>query len=113
MKLFDEELKIENIYQYYDEPLLFTCIGSKGTRYLSLLVDEEDECSVWLYLLLDDQLHNDLISSKIDIKSAYLHSTVYKIWTELNTGSLVGTVQLDSNDIDMEDLPFGGEYLLG
>lgn len=69
-------LEIIEVYEYYDQPCLFSCKNEKGDMFLAIWSTDE----IWLYVLITE----DKLKEKIQIRDYYLNSDsgiVYKVFS--------------------------------
>lgn len=69
-------LEIIEVYEYYDQPCLFSCKNQLGDIFLAIWSTEE----MWLYVPVTE----DKLKEKIQIRDYYLNSdsgVVYKVFS--------------------------------
>ena len=65
------ELEIVDVYEFYDRPLLFSCINALGIHYLVVLADVDDETETWLYASVSPARLQDVRSGGVDLHDAF------------------------------------------
>lgn len=107
-------LTLQDIYEYYDEPVLFTCINTLDQLFLVLSIGKDDKAREWLYLPISEKRYKDLKSGYIDLYIAFSNPEegyLYKV-TIPNTYALHKVEQINQGDILEEWLPNEEEYLI-
>lgn len=107
-------LEIIEIYDYYDQPILFSCKNAAGHLYLVVAADENDQHETWLYAGISVERLNHVRSGAIDLHNAFaepeggflLQATVpYDDQTPLQIE------HIQPNQISEDMLPTSGECL--
>lgn len=65
--------KPEHVFEYYDEPVLFTVRDEGGRPWLVVLVDSEADYRKWLRAPLSEQRLKALVAGDIDFRTAFLN----------------------------------------
>lgn len=65
------KLEIVEIYDYYDQPVLFSCKNTDGNLYLVVAADENDQYETWLYAQVSVDRLNLIESDTIDLHDAF------------------------------------------
>ncbi|WBB52418.1 DUF6575 domain-containing protein [Verrucosispora sp. WMMD573] len=73
-------LSITDIFVEYDGPKLFACVNGLGQRYLSILVDEDDESEWYVYAPQSVGRMRDLIAGRIGLRDAILKPSGPHVW---------------------------------
>lgn len=104
------DLSIEQIFQYYEEPLFFICANSEG-EYFAMLTDFEPRR--WLLVFVDKTTLSQLSRKKLPVRELFtrLHDKhdVFSV-NETENGEFV-VVQINKHDIVKEDLPEDDFYI--
>lgn len=109
-----EELETIEVYDYYDQPCLFSCRDQNGQIFIALWVDETELFNTWLYLPVSQERFNQLLSSEIDLSHAFLNSEtglIYEVKTYKNRKEYEVKI-LNKDQINSDFLPTIGEFLL-
>ena len=64
-------LEIIEIYDYYDQPILFACKNAAGHLHLVVAADENDQHETWLYVRVSAERLNLIRSGAIDLHDAF------------------------------------------
>lgn len=67
-------LKIENIYSYFNMPLLFTAVNEFGDTYFISYIEHTDLGELWMMIRVTPSEIHKLESKEIDIRSLFLES---------------------------------------
>lgn len=106
-------LEIVEIYDYYDQPVLFSCKNTEGDLYLVVAADENDQYETWLYAKVSADRLNLIQSDTIDLHDAFADTEdgfVLQVKFPYDeTPPLIELVK--SNQIPEDMLPDPGEYL--
>jgi hypothetical protein len=105
-------LKMVQVYEYYDKPLLFACQNEFGHLFLGLYDGEEGTQEQWLYLPISAQRHLSIHMGVIDLRSAFLRAEGgYVYWVVVPLGQDATSTRVAVSDLDPEYLPDAGEAL--
>lgn len=105
-------LEIEETFEYYDGPRLFSCKSATGNLYIAAWAEEEEDHDLWLYLPISKERFEITRSGGITVREAftYAEDSVYlvKIPTD---GELRDSIEqlLTGDAIPDEWLP-GSDY---
>lgn len=95
------KLEIIEVYEFYDEPILFSCKNESTTFLVVALVED-----IWLYAGISPTSFQDVRLGQIDLYTAFSTSdSLYQV----NTGDIPIAEFILS--IDDNQLPMKGEYL--
>lgn len=97
------ELIIDEVFFYYDRPLLFTCKSSSTMIYLVMLVDDEPDGTKWLMVELSSQLLIKLKKSEISVRSIFVEADA--IFQVVENEHVFTVVELDRSAVCSDDLP--------
>ena len=104
------ELRIVNVFEFFDFPLLFTCVNRHKQVYLVVAIEEFDDRIDWLYSPISDKTLHDLRSSVIDFKSAFLESqNGFSFVVSVSNDGVSSVNYLLSKEIPDDYLPDAGE----
>jgi hypothetical protein len=95
--------KIEQIYEFHDEPLLFTAMNERGERFVAVAIDDNG----YLFARLSEDQYQSMINNETD-----LHETFTAAGDE-NLFLVTETFQEARQGVCLTDamLPYRGEYL--
>ncbi|MBI5668432.1 hypothetical protein FBR06_10570 [Betaproteobacteria bacterium PRO4] len=108
------KLEIIEIYEHYDQPLLFACRNASDNLYLVVLEDEEDEFENWLYASMSPARFAQVRSGGIDLYNAFKNAEdgfvfLVKLYRDRQIPSVITKVPTDQ--LQDEQLPESGEAL--
>ena len=107
------DLIVFDVYEFYDEPILFAASNERGQMFLGLLVQNDVAIKRWLYAPLTSI---DILGLKEGWKDTYtvfrkpeggrvFEATIYKDGEPLNGA------WINSGDLSDSDLPTRGTFL--
>ena len=67
------KLEIIEIYDYYDQPILFACKNAAGHFYFVVAADEDEQHETWLYVEVSLERLNLIRSGTIDLHDAFAY----------------------------------------
>ncbi len=108
------KLEIVEVYEYYDQPVLYACKNAAGHFYLVVAAAEDAQFLTWLCVAVSTERLNLIRSGKIDLHDAFAdsensHAIQVKVPYEEHASVLTDFIQ--SNQIPEDMLPIRGEYL--
>ncbi len=107
-------LEIVEIYEYYDQPVLYSCKNAAGHFYLVVAAAEDAQFLTWLCVAVSTKRLNLIRSGKIDLHDAFADSeNPYAIQVKVpyEEHASVQTDFIESNQIPADMLPIPGECL--
>ena len=107
-------LEIIEIYDYYNQPILFACKNTAGHLHLVVAADENDHYETWLYVRVSAERLNLIRSGTIDLHDAFADSEnghLLQAKFSYNNPTLPQIEHLESNQIPEDILPTPGERL--
>ena len=108
------KLEIIEVYEYYDQPVLYSCKNAAGHFYLVVAAAEDAKFLTWLCVAVSTERLNLIRSGKIDLHDAFADSeNPYAIQVKVpyEEHASVLTDFIQSNQIPEDMLPIPGEYL--
>lgn len=105
------KLKIDEIFYYYEEPQLFSCVSAFENKYLGMLTDSDER--EWLIIPISSSRLALLRSNKISVREAIINLEDDFVWQvkESIDNSLKIAKQVYIGDLKEEDLPDNDLYL--
>ena len=108
------KLEIVEVYEYYDQPVLYSCKNASGHFYLVVAAAEDDQFLTWLCVAVSIERLNLIRSGTIDLHDAFAcsedpYGIQVKVPYEEHASIQTDYLQLDQ--IPEEMLPMPGEYL--
>ena len=107
-------LEIIEIYDYYDQPILFACKNTAGHLHLVVAADENDHYETWLYVRVSAERLNLIRSGTIDLHDAFADSEnghLLQVKFSYDNPTSPQIQHLESNQIPEDMLPTPGECL--
>ena len=107
-------LEIIEIYDYYDQPILFACKNAAGHLHLVVAADENDQHETWLYVRVSAERLNFIRSGTIDLHDAFADSEnghLLQVKFSYDNPTSPQIQHLESNQIPADMLPTPGECL--
>lgn len=107
-------LEIIEIYDYYDQPILFACKNAAGHLHLVVAADENDQHETWLYVRVSAERLNLIRSGTIDLHDAFANSEnghLFQVRFAYDNPTSPQIEHLESNHIPEDMFPTRGECL--
>ena len=108
------KLEIVEVYEYYDQPILYSCKNASEHFYLVVAADENDKYVTWLCVAVSIERLNFIRSGKIDLHDAFAYpENPYTIQVRVPYDEHA-SLQIDwtqSSQISEDMLPMPGERL--
>ena len=108
------QLEILETFEYYDQPVLFSCRNAAGHLYLVVAADENDQHDTWLYAGVSERRLSLIRSGAIDLHDAFADPEDGCLIQAIVPYGDQGPPQFESipaHQIPAEMLPIPGEYL--
>ena len=108
------KLEIVEVYEYYDQPVLYSCKNAMGHFYLVVAADEDDQYLTWLCAAVSTERLNRIRSGKVDLHDAFAHpesAHVVQVKVPYDEHASVKVDFIQSNLIPDDMLPVPGECL--
>lgn len=108
------KLEIVEVYEYYDQPVLYSCKSAMGHFYLVVAADEDDRYLTWLCAAVSTKRLNRIRSGKIDLHDAFAHpesAHVVQVKVPYNKHASVQVNFIQPDQIPEDMLPVPGECL--
>lgn len=107
-------LKIIEIYEFYNMPVLFACKNRTGQLYIAVWIDETVDDSIWLYTPLSPERFIALRQGKVDLHTVFVQPEdifVFKVIVAKGLSSSATAEAIHIENLDPEWAPLPGEYL--
>ena len=108
------QLEIVEVYEYYDQPVLYSCKNAIGHFYLVVAADEDNQYLTWLCAAVSTERLDCIRSGKVDLHDAFAHPEsgyVVQVKVPYNKHTSVQVDFIQSNLIPEDMLPVPGECL--
>jgi hypothetical protein len=106
-------LKLLEVYEFYDVPVLLSCRAPTGTIYLAVAVKDSRDSEDWLYVAMSHDRFVHVRSGGIDLRSAFTapEDEVTFLVTIPHDENVEATVKALTPPIPEALLPAAGEFL--
>jgi hypothetical protein len=107
-------LKLIEVYEFYDQPCLFSCQNLSGQVYLALWVDSSETEDIWLYAPVSSERFNHIKNGKVDLKTVFTHSEdafVFEVRISFDGEKLTTVKALASRDLTEDQLPEVNQFI--
>ena len=108
------KFEIVEVYEYYDQPVLYSCQNASGHFYLVVAAAEDAQFLTWLCVAVSTDRLNLIRSGEIDLHDAFADSeNPYAIQVKVpyEEHASVQTDFIQSSQIPEDMLPISGECL--
>ncbi|RKU36981.1 hypothetical protein C6496_11515 [Candidatus Poribacteria bacterium] len=108
------KVEIVEVYEYYDQPVLYSCKNASDHFYLVVAAAEDAQFLTWLCVAISIERLNLIRSGKIDLHDAFAdseNSYAIQVRVPYEEHASVQTNFIQSNQIPEEMLPLSGECL--
>jgi hypothetical protein len=107
------ELERLEVFDYYDVPILFTCIDGYGQIYLVVMLSYGDQEEEWLYIKVSRERLAAMKAGEMDIYTAFREQEQGGVCIEAHkyTGQH-STIIVNCDEVPDEWLPEKGDYLV-
>lgn len=107
-----KQFKIYHVYEYYDEPIVYSFLSETGILFLANFVDYGlDESETWLYLPISYKELSDIETSKVSLRHLIKNSSSSMAYFEkITSDSSIFYVE-DVSAIDDKYLPDEDSYI--
>ena len=107
-------LQILETFEYYDQPVLFSCKNAAGHLYLVVAADENDQNETWLYAAVSTERLNHIRSGAIDLHDAFAQpedGSLFQVLVPYHDHTLLQIDSIQPDNISKDMLPIPGERL--
>lgn len=105
------DLYIYEVYLFYDEPQLFSCISKAHQFFFAMLIDSSYNSSRWLISPISKYTLDSVKGNKKTIREIYTAAETGIIWDVKYSSGRYETTVLPIEELTDEILPVEGEYL--
>ena len=108
------KLEIVEVYEYYDQPVLYSCKNASGHFYLVVAAAEDAKFLTWLCVAVSTERLNLIRSGTIDLHDAFADSEnpyAIQVRVPYEEHASIQTDFVQSNQIPEDMLPTPGERL--
>ena len=107
-------LKLIEVYEFYDQPCLFSCQNLSGQVYIALWVDSSETEDVWLYAPVSSERFNHIKNGEVDLKTVFTHSEdafVFEVTIPFNDQKTTIVKALACRDLTEDQLPEAKQFI--
>ena len=65
------QLELIEVYEFYDQPILFSCRNASDAIFMGVFADEDDNFETWLYIGVSPHRFKQIRSGAIDLHDAF------------------------------------------
>lgn len=108
------KLELIEVYEFYDQPILFSCRNASDTIFLGVFAAEDDNFETWLYVGVSPQRFNQIRSGAIDLHDAFSEvedGVIFQIQIPHNNGQMPVSTSVSASQISDDMLPLPGECI--
>ena len=107
-------LKLIEVYEFYDQPCLFSCQNLSGQAYIALWVDSSEVEDVWLYAPVSLERFDNIKNGKVDLKTVFTHSEdafVFEVSIPCDDHKQAIVKALACKDLTEDQLPETNQFI--
>ena len=107
-------LKLIEVYEFYDQPCLFSCQNLSGQVYIALWVDSLETEDIWLYVPISAQRFQNLKDGKIDLHAVFSQSEdafVFEVNIPFNDHEQTRIRAIACSNLTEDQLPEIGQFI--
>lgn len=104
------EIRILEVFEYYDIPLLFVCTNTNGQLFIAVSLNDGETIHEWLYTPISDIIALKLRKGLIDFREAFLTPVSGVVFNVLvHVDGKADVIIKSTSDLPKEWLPYQGE----
>ena len=100
-----DDLRTREIFDFYDQPILFSAESEEGL-FLVILWERDGEES-WLFARLSEERYSSIVAGEIDLHDAFWEAEA------LYMGTIEQAEAIARESLNEDDLPVKGIFLRG
>jgi hypothetical protein len=107
------KLELIEVYEFYDQPILFSCRNASDAIFIGVFADEDDNFETWLYVGISPHRFNQIRSGAIDLQDAFSDvedGIIYQIKVP-HDEQMPLSMPTPSTEIPDDMLPLPGEVM--
>ena len=108
------KLELIEVYEFYDQPILFSCRNASDAIFMGVFADEDDNFETWLYAGVSPHRFNHIRSGAIDLHDAFSgveDGVIFQIQIPHNNGQMPVSTSVSASQISDDMLPLPGECI--
>lgn len=102
---------VEEIFLYYEEPLLFSCKNLFGHIFLVNCIDLDEDNKSWLFLPITPIKLEHVKKNRISLHDAFIEPEANFLWLVKKSNSRASAVRINPQDLSTDDLPTKEAYI--
>lgn len=107
-------LKLIEVYEFYDQPCLFSCQNLSGQVYIALWIDNSETEDIWLYAPVSSERFNHIKNGEVDLKTVFTHSEdafVFEVSIPFYSEKITTVKALSCRDLTEDQLPETNQFI--
>lgn len=107
-------LKLIEVYEFYDQPCLFSCQNLSGQVYIALWIDNSEAEDIWFYAPVSSERFNNIKNGKVDLKTVFTHSEdafVFEVTIPFDDQKLTTVKALACKNLTEDQLPEVNQFI--
>jgi hypothetical protein len=107
------KLELIEVYEFYDQPILFSCRNASDAIFMGVFADEDDDFETWLYIGVSLHRFKQIRSGAIDLHDAFSEvedGVIFQIKVSHDEQMPV-SMPISATQIPDDMLPLPGEFI--
>ena len=107
------KLELIEVYEFYDQPILFSCRNASDAIFMAVFADEDDNFETWLYIGVSPHRFKQIRSGAIDLHNAFSEvedGVIFQIKVP-HDGQMPVSMPISAAQIPGGMLPLPGEFI--
>jgi hypothetical protein len=107
-------LKLIEVYEFYDQPCLFSCQNLSGQVYIALWIDSSETEDVWLYAPVSSERFYHIKNGEVDLKTIFTHSKdafIFEVSIPFDDQKPTTVKALACSDLSEDQLPEANQFI--
>ena len=107
------KLELIEVYEFYDQPILFACRNASDAIFIGVFADEDDDFETWLYIGVSPHRFKQIRSGTIDLHDAFSEvedGIIFQIKVSHDEQMPV-SMPISATQIPDDMLPLPGEFI--
>ena len=107
------KLELIEVYEFYDQPILFSCRNASDAIFIGVFADEDDNFETWLYVGVSPHRFKQIRSGAIDLHDAFSEvedGIIFQIKMPHNE-QIPESMPISATQIPDDMLPLPGEFI--
>jgi hypothetical protein len=108
------KLELIEVYEFYDQPILFSCRNASDTIFMAVFADENEEFETWLYASMSHHRFELIRSGEIDLHDVFSETEdgiAFQVQISSDDSTPPSVSHVLSSAIDADMLPIPGEFI--